>query len=161
MKANDALARLRPVQNGERQLFGNRQFRPHARLFARLYQHFPLGKVAPLQQQHLYFAAVFGIGEHARGQHLGVVDDQHVAGAQVFFDVAEDAVLGLACLPVVDQEPRSVARLGGRLRDQLLREVVIIIGLFQQCFSFRPPCGQTLIPARNGRGALYGELCQT
>ena len=80
MKIDDALARLRPVFYGEGKLFGNDKFGADFRLFAGFHQNFPLGEVAPLQKKHFHFAAVFRIREHARGQNLRVVYDEHVAG---------------------------------------------------------------------------------
>ena len=79
MKIDDALARLRPVPDSEGKLLGNDELGADFRLFARLYEHFPLGEVAPLQEQNLDLAAVFRVRVHARGQNLGVVDDEHVA----------------------------------------------------------------------------------
>ena len=131
MKIDDAFARLRPVLNGEGKLFGNDKFRADFRLFAGLYQNFPLGEVAPLQKEHFHFAAVFRISEHARGQYPRVVYHEHVSGFQVLFDVAEDAVFGLSRLSVVYEEAGRIPRLGRRLRDELFGKFIKIIGFFQ------------------------------
>ena len=130
MKIDDALARFRPVFDGEEKLFGNDEFGADFRFFARLYEHFPFGEVAPFQKQDFDLAAVLRVGVHARGQDLCVVDDKHVARLQIFFDVAENAVFRLARLAVIDQKARRIARLGGSLRDEFFGQFIKIIGFF-------------------------------
>jgi hypothetical protein len=61
----------------------------------------------------------------ARGDHLGVVEDQPVAGQQILGQV-DGARVDLAG-GARHQQPRRAARLGGPRRDQRLGEVKVEI----------------------------------
>ena len=96
--------------------------------------------LAALEQQRLDHAARAGLAADQAGRHHArLVDDEHVARFDVVDDVTEDAVLDgaavlqrrprLGTLAVNHQQTTGVARLDGRLGDELFGQVVIkIIG---------------------------------
>ena len=97
-------------------------------LFAGLEDDLPIRQVQPTQEQELNRAAgAFLHAVQARGDDAGLVDDQHIAGVQVVDHIAEDFMLNRAGIAMVDEQAAAVARLDGRLRDQLLRQVIIKI----------------------------------
>ena len=57
------------ARNFERKLAVHRKPRADSALLPRADENFPFVKVQPLQQQHFHPAAVFGLREHAGGQH--------------------------------------------------------------------------------------------
>ena len=88
-------------------------------LFGRLDQRLPARAVQPLDQRRLDLrlglaadAAAFELG----GNHLGVVDDELVAGLQPLRQVADGAVTQHA-IGLHHQHPRGIARARGPQRD--------------------------------------------
>ena len=71
--------------------------------------------------------AVLCAGIEAGGEHFGVVDDEHVALAEILTDIPEYAVLYPVGRPVVDEQPGTVARFRGRLGYELGGKFVIKI----------------------------------
>lgn len=76
---------------------------------------------------------MLGAGIEAGGQHARAVQNEHVARFQIVRNIAEDAVLDALIFAVIDEETGRIARLCGRLRDELLGKIVIKIAGFQ-CF---------------------------
>ena len=77
--------------------------------------------------QHFDLAACGLVAGQARLDHAGVVEHQQVAGAQQPFQVGEAAVMELAGAVQV-QQPAARALGGGRLRDELGRQLVVEVG---------------------------------
>ena len=93
-------------------------------LFGGLDQRLPARAVQPLDQRRLDLrlglaadAAAFELG----GNHLGVVDDELVAGLQPLRQVADGAVAQHA-IGLHHQHPRGIARARGPQRDARRRE---------------------------------------
>ena len=105
MKAHDAFPRVRAVDDRQGQLLGDDQLGADLRLLPRADEHFPLVEVAALEQQNFDLAAVLRIGIQPRREHLRIVDDEHVARPQIFFDVAENAVFPLSRRAIIDEQP--------------------------------------------------------
>ena len=96
--------------------------------------------LAALEQQRLDHAARARLATDQAGRHHArLVDDEHVARLDIVDDVAEDAVLNgaamlqrrscLRALAINHQQAAGVARLGRRLSDELLGQVIVkIIG---------------------------------
>ena len=100
-------------------------------LSPRAHQNFPIVEIDALQQEHLDRAAVLGMRVQAGGQYPRTVDDEHVSRFQIVRNVAKNAVLDRFRIAVIDKQTGAVARLCGRLRDQLLGKIVPKITLFQ------------------------------
>ncbi len=101
---------------------------------ARPRQRQPLGRALAADQRRLDFrdaAAVRAgpapLARQPGGQHLGVVEDQHVAGAQPAGQLADPAVdrLALMASPARHQQPRRAARAHWPEGDQRLRQVEV------------------------------------
>ncbi len=58
----------------------------------------------------------------------GIVEDQEIAGTEVFDDLRKDPVVNLPALPFQNQEPGVLPPLGRVLGDQFRREVEIKVG---------------------------------
>lgn len=105
-------------------------------LLAGLEDDLPVRQIQAAQQQKLDGSARALLDAvQAGGNDARLVDHQHVAGVQVIGDVAEDAVLNLPAVPVVDEQAAAVARLCGRLRDEFLRKFVVKIACLHGWFS--------------------------
>ena len=99
-------------------------------LFAGLEDDLPIRQVQPTQEQELNRAAGACPSRpyQARGDGAGLVDNQHVAGVQVVDHIAEDFILDARrCRGGMTSRRLAVARLDGRLRDQLLRKIIVKI----------------------------------
>ena len=127
------LARFGDSRNLKGKFFIDRKARADFALFARANEHLPFVEAKPLQQEHFHSSTVFRAREHPRGQNFGTIDDEHVALFKVIDDVAENPMLYRLALSVVNEQPRRIARLGGRLRDQRFGQLVKIIACFQTC----------------------------
>ena len=89
------------------------------------------------QEQELHVrAGILLHTEQAGRQHTGIVEHQAVARLQVLHKIAEMAVLQRARAAVHDHQPGSVARLDRRLRNQLLRQIVIKVTCLHIIFQF-------------------------
>ena len=82
-------------------------------------------------------AGVLLHAEQAGRQHAGIVEHQTVARLQILHKIAEMAVLQRARAAVHDHQPGCVARLNRRLRDQLLRQIVVKVTCLHIIFLFR------------------------
>ncbi len=92
----------------------------------RLDQALPRVLVALAQQEHLDRAAGLVLeAEKPRGKHSRVVDDQHVAFAQVLRQVREGAMVDLSARALEHQQAAGVARLGRLLGDEPGGKVVV------------------------------------
>ena len=82
------------------------------------------------EKQNLYLAAGRRAPPaQARREHAAIVEHQQIAGAEMGGQVAEDAMRrDAAAAPVHNHQAGRIARLGGRLGNQLLREAVVEIG---------------------------------
>ena len=110
--------------DGDRELAGGHRLavaQPPGRPCERLPAAVRLG----LEQQHLHRSAAAAPRPDPHRQHAGVVQHHQVVLAQLVQQVAEVPVPDRARGPVVHQEPRAVAGLGGRLRDQRRWKVVV------------------------------------
>ena len=80
--------------------------------------------VGRFEQQHLGCAARPPGEAEAGRDHLGLVDDEQVAGTEELGEVTHDAVIGWRG-STVDQQPRRVARLDGHLGDAVGGQLVV------------------------------------
>ena len=86
----------------------------------------PSWRRRPAQQQQLDPPAGAGPGAVEPGRHhSGVVQDDHIARAEVLGQVVEAAVSDAAAGAGDDHEPGVVARLDGRLGDRLPGQLVV------------------------------------
>ena len=75
------------------------------------------------------------MGVEARGNDAAVVEDEKVAGAQMFSEISEGIVAEIAGCTVHDQHA-ACAALGGRLlRDQFFGQIVVEVGDAQTAVS--------------------------
>ena len=75
-------------------------------------------------------ACVYPCAVKARGKNLGVVENKAVAGLDILRDIMKNIVLDGARFLVEHHESRTVARLGGMLCNEFLRQVVKEIAFF-------------------------------
>ena len=80
-----------------------------------------------MEQQQLYHPTRVGsTAVHASLDDAGIVEDQQVAGTQVVRDLGKPLPVGdRPRRPVQHQQPRGVAGLHRRLRNELLGERVV------------------------------------
>ena len=91
-----------------------------------VHQHVPEQAVAVQFAQHEDLdlgAGLLLVAPHARGEHAGVVQHEHVALVEIVEDVAELLVLDLAGLAVQHHQAAAIAVLGGVEGYELLGEV--------------------------------------
>ncbi len=98
----DRVARLQPLRVADERP-------PAARPFAFVQSRADAG----------FTAAAFEL----RRDHLGVIEDQAIAGAEALRQVRDDAVGNV--LPFDDHQPRGIPRPRGAQRDQLVRKVEV------------------------------------
>ena len=98
---------------------------PLAQLARRTTQRLPPPVVGRFEQEDLAGSAALAAHGDARRQDPGVVQHDQVARPDERGQLRDDVVLGREPGPPVDQEARRVTRLGGRLRDAILGEVVV------------------------------------
>lgn len=68
------------------------------------------------------------MSQKARGDDLGIVDDQNVAGMKIILDVVK-MPMRICVFRAVEHEKSGFVALFRRiLRDQLLGQIVIVIG---------------------------------
>ena len=93
---------------------------------ARLHETLPGALVALAKQEDLDGTTGLVLdAEKPRREHSRVVDDHHVAFAQVVGQIREDPVVHLTARTVEHQQPAGVARLSGLLGDQPGRQFVV------------------------------------
>ena len=115
------------------------QFRPGVRLSAGLRQALPNAAALVLEQQHFHRAhGRHTVAQQTRGKHARIVQHQAVARVQQIDKLVEMTVSDLSGRAVQRHEPGGVAPLQRRLRDQLLRQVIVKIVCFQQVFPLFP-----------------------
>ncbi len=131
-------ARFGDPRHLERKLFAHRQTRADFALFSGTHQHFPFVERKPFQQQNFDFRSVGVYRKQPRRHHLRIIDNEHVALAQIIDDIAKRAVLDLLFRAAVYQQARRIARLRRRLGDQLFGQIVIKIRSFQHDQSPSP-----------------------
>ena len=73
---------------------------------------------------------VYPCAVKARGKHLCVVENKAVSGLNILRDITKNIVLDGASFFVEHHESRTVARLGGMLCNEFLRQVVKEIAFF-------------------------------
>ena len=104
---------------------------------AGLREAFPNAAPLILEQQHLNGAAGRdAMSKQTGGEHTGVIHHQTVAWLQKLNKVIKVPVRDLSGFAVKRHKPGRVAPLQRRLRDQLLRQIVIKIMCFQQIQPF-------------------------
>ena len=133
-KGHDAVAFLNDVRDlAFKQAVAEDEPLADLRLFAGADQRLPGAVPVPTQEQELHHAVrLLRIRTvEPRGNDLGIVDDQHILGADIVEYVIEMLMRDCTARAVDDHQARRVARFGGVLRDLLLRQVVIKI-LFPQ-----------------------------
>ena len=70
------------------------------------------------------FSTGFGVfAMQTRRNHAGIIQHQHVAGAEKFEQIRKTAMFDLVGFPMQNQQARGVAAFGRPLRDQPRREV--------------------------------------
>ena len=129
LKSHQAVAALRDLQDLRLEAPVAKDG-PGARpqLFARPHQALPDIRLQPFEQEDLHSRPGPLAGPQEPGRdHLGIIEDHGVPGLQIFQDIAEGAMGPLSCPPVQHQEPGRRAVLQGILRDQLLRQVKIVV----------------------------------
>ena len=150
LKAHGAPAVLSHRQHlGPQLALAEHEARAGLGLFAGLEDDLPVGEVQPAQQQELNRpAGTLLHAVQACRDDAGLVDDEHVAGIQIVDHIVKDSVLDGACVSVIDQQAAGIARTGRRLRDQLLRQVVVKIGCLHSLPSLSEYVGLPPKPAR-------------
>ena len=102
------------------------QYLAPAQLAGRAHERLPRAActVGRLEQQHLGRAAGAAGETEAGRDHLRLVDDEQVAGAEDLGEVMHRAVVGLR-RPPIDQQSRRVPRFDGHLGDAIGGQVVV------------------------------------
>ena len=96
----------------------------HERLPGAVFVHF--------QKQKLDGSTAFlGHAEQARRNDLGRVDNEHILGAELVYDIRKYQMPPLAAFSVEHQQTRAVPSLGRALRDQLGGKLIVKIRGFQ------------------------------
>ena len=91
----------------------------------------PVRGVAAAEQQYLHrHAGILLDAKQAGGDHLGLVDDQGIAGVEVVDDIVEVLMFDLPAVPVVNQQAAVVPGFHGGLGDQLFGKVIVEVGSF-------------------------------
>ncbi len=104
-----------------------------------------------LQQQELDLAAgVAPVSLEARGKDPRVVDDHEIARAQIGGQIGESAMPERTAAAVEHQHARRGAFGGRMLRDQLGRQVVVVVGGQQS----RCPCGAAAVGSGSRQSAV-------
>ena len=106
-----------------------------------------------VEEQHLDAPPGGAVEEAARGKHARVVADEHVAGAEQRRQLVEGAVLERSARAPRDQQPRGVARLRRRLRDQLLGQDVVEVAQGDA----RARAAHAVLRARRSRRACHAS----
>ena len=106
--------------------------------FAGAHNRFPNVERALAQQQTFRVRALGAVlsdflSVNARRNDLGIVDDEHVSGAQIVRDIAENPVRDSAGFSVEHHESRVVAPLGRMLGDERFRQLKEKIRGFKPC----------------------------
>ena len=103
----------RLVHHGSQGAVAEAHLRARLHPLAGLGQAFPLVALDLAEQQQFTDCAGGLLDAHNAGrQNFGIVDDQQVAGFQIFRQVAEDPVLDAVVFPAQDHEARGIT--GGR-----------------------------------------------
>ena len=91
----------------------------------------PVRGAAAAEQQYLHrHAGILLDAKQAGGDHLGLVDDQGIAGVEVVDDIVEVLMFDLPAVPVVNQQAAVVPGFHGGLGDQLFGKVIVEVGSF-------------------------------
>ena len=102
-----------------------------SRFFARTRNNLPDIVALIVEKQKLYNGArVYPRAVETCGKHLGIVENEAVARLYILHDIAEYIVFYRACLFIEHHKSRAVARLGGVLCYELLRQIVKKIAFF-------------------------------
>ena len=109
--------------------------RAYPRPLTRLDQALPRIQLVLAQEQKLQpcLLPALGVPIQARGNDLGVVDDQNVLRGNIVRDIIEMPVFDRTVRPVDDHEPGGVAAVGGMMGYQLRGQVVGEIRGLQIC----------------------------
>jgi hypothetical protein len=81
-----------------------------------------------MDKQEFDPSACGSVADEARGNDLGVVEDEEVAEIEIVGDVAELPVRQRAGGAIEDEESRLIAPRRGVLGDQLGREIIVEVG---------------------------------
>ena len=152
IKAHEAVSVLHNLQNLRlKKAVSKLGPRTGAELFAGSYQCFPDDAVSAvtgffpsgdsLKEQDLHCpAGALSCAEEPCRYDAGVVQDQRIAGAKVLRYIGENPVLERLCFSVRYKEPCLVPVRERILRNQFLRQVVVIIGCLKAGHFF--PAGR-------------------
>ena len=91
-------------------------------------ERLPLAAVEHAEEQKLHgCTCLFGNAEKSCGDNLRRVNDKHILGVKVIYDVAKDLVVDSLILSVKHHKAAHISLCRGELRDELLWEVVVEI----------------------------------
>ena len=129
VELDDAAAEVCVFGDGARELRAEADDVAGLGFLAGLDERLPVVSVEAAQEEDFDFAArLVAVADEAGRHDARVVEDQGVAGLEVFLEVVEVAVLDGLLYGVEDHETRGVARLDRHLGDALFWQVVIKIG---------------------------------
>ena len=132
-KADHAVAIVNDVQYLGGKSLGEIHDRAGLQALSGVDEGLPLGQAQPLQQKEFNVAAAAALrAVNTRREHLAVVHDEQVAGAQVLIYIVEVIMGDLSRGAVYCHQPGAVPWLHRGLGDELLRQVVVEIG-FKHC----------------------------
>jgi hypothetical protein len=118
---------------GARRLWGtahtvDHERRPHGTEAPRPHERAPARAVGGSEKEQLDPASARGLGEHARRDHAGVVDDEAVAGTKERGQVTDGVIGEGAGRPIEQEEPGGIARGRRVLGDAGRGQVVVVVG---------------------------------
>ena len=129
VELDDAAAKVGVLGDGARELRAEADDVARLGFLAGLDERLPVIGVEAAQEEDFDFAArLVAVADEAGRHDARVVEDQGVAGLEVFLEVVEVAMLDGLLYGVEDHEARGVARLDRHLGDALFWQVVIKIG---------------------------------
>ena len=129
VELDDAAAEVGVFGDGARELRAEADDVAGLGFLAGLDERLPVIGIEAAQEEDFDFAArLVAVADEAGRHDARVVEDQGVAGLEVFLEVVEVAVLDGLLYGVEDHEARGVARLDWHLGDALFWQVVIKIG---------------------------------
>ena len=86
----------------------------------------PFGWSNFLQKEQFHLAAGGGlVAENTGGNHLGIVEHQHVGRTEVIDDIVDGSMLDLSGFPVQHHHARQLSPFGRVLGDQLRRQIIV------------------------------------
>ena len=127
-----AIAALQDLQHlGTQQSVSKNEFRSGFGPFAGADHRFPFIVAQLLQQQKLNRAVrLLLFADQSGGHDPAVIDRQHISRVQIVKNIGKNAMRDLTGPAVEYHQAAAVAPLQRRLGNQLLRQIIIIVGSF-------------------------------